>query len=670
VRSATLEATYYSQATDRDDRIEHSARVFTWATAVRDGEHEHLDSNQFVGHVNAQQGDPTDTAPAEVRPTRLPDRFRLTPARALLLLIAGLAGLSYAWGISQDPLEPFYAAAVRSMAINWHNFFFGSFDPAGTITLDKLPGAFWIQALSVRIFGYHTWAIVLPQVIEGVLSVLVLYRAVNRLRGTTAALIAALILAASPATVALNRGNIADTAMTLFLVLAADAVSAAIVSGRQRHLVFAGLWIGIAFQAKMLEAWVVLPAFGLAYLFGRTDGLAHKLRQVVVAGLVAGVVSLSWMTIVTLTPAADRPYVDGSQHNSVYEQVFVYDGFGRTSQQTAFQQFLGGVHLPQEVLNGPSPAWNRLVQGDLGRDTGWLLPVALAIGVGGLFTRRRSYFILWTGWLIPMVLVFSDVFIFHSYYTAALSPPMAAILGAGIAGLWASRTEVRAVAARRGAAAGLLVAGTVGYGIWLIQSSVATAPGWLWPLAASMGAVAVVLLLASAAASSHRRLLVVALVAGTAAILVIPAAASGFLVAEQRGISDTPFESTQTAALYDALLGTSSRGFGSFFPQLEKLQMGSPYVMAVYTSAVASEFISATGKEVLPIGGFTGTIPEPTISQLEGMIRTGKFHLALLIGGHDPRLTWIATHCRHLGPGAGAFGLLFCTPNDAPAARG
>jgi 4-amino-4-deoxy-L-arabinose transferase-like glycosyltransferase len=158
------------------------------------------------------------------------------------------------------------------MAANWHNFFFGSFDPAGTVTLDKLPGAFWIQALSVRIFGYHTWAIVLPQVIEGVLSVLFLYRAVNRLRGTTAALVAAFILAASPATVGLNRGNIADTAMTLFLVLAADAISAALVSGRQRYLVYAGVWVGIAFQAKMLEAWLVLPAFGLAYLFGRRIG--------------------------------------------------------------------------------------------------------------------------------------------------------------------------------------------------------------------------------------------------------------------------------------------------------------------------------------------------------------------------------------------------------------
>jgi 4-amino-4-deoxy-L-arabinose transferase-like glycosyltransferase len=636
---------------------------------VEVGEKGELDYGPVVEHEDPMSADRTGPKGSEGR-RRFADRFRPTIPRALLVLIAGLAGLSYAWGINQNGLEPFYAAAVRSMAANWHNFFFGSFDPAGTVTLDKLPGAFWIQALSVRIFGYHTWAIVLPQVIEGVLSVLFLYRAVNRLRGTTAALVAALILAASPATVALNRGNIADAAMTLFLVLAADAVSAAIVSGRQRHLVFAGLWIGIAFQAKMLEAWLVLPAFGLAYLFGRTDGWGHKLRQVAVAGLVAGVVSLSWMTIVTLTPAADRPYVDGSQNNSVYQQVFVYNGFGRANQQNGFEQFLGGLHLPPEILNGPPPGWNRLLAGDVGRDTGWLLPAALVVGIGGLFTRRRSYYILWTGCLIAMVPVFSDVFIFHAYYTTALAPPIAAIIGAGVAGLWESRTERRSVRARAGVAASMVVAGTVVYGIWLTRSSGAVAPNWLWPLAASLGAAAVVLLVAWAIGLSRRAILAAALVAGLAAILVLPGSGSAQLVADQRGFSHTPFESAKTAALYNALLGTSSKGFGSFLPQLEKLQMGAPYVMAVYTSAVASEFISATGKEILPIGGFTGAIPEPTIGQLEGMIRAGKFHLALLLGNHDPRLTWIASHCQHVGPGGGAAGLFICTPKDAPAARG
>ena len=145
--------------------------------------------------------------------------------RGALLLIAALAGLSYGWASSQDMLEFYYAAAVRSMSVSWHNFIYGAFDPAGTVSLDKLPGAFWIQALSVRAFGFHTWAIILPQVAEGVLTVLVLYRAVSRLAGPAAGLLAALVVAASPATVALNRGNISDSLMILLLVLAADALS-------------------------------------------------------------------------------------------------------------------------------------------------------------------------------------------------------------------------------------------------------------------------------------------------------------------------------------------------------------------------------------------------------------------------------------------------------------
>ena len=148
--------------------------------------------------------------------------------RLALTAIAALAGLLYAWAMGQDTLEYYYAAADRSMSMSWHNFVFGAFDPAGTITVDKLPGALWIQALSVRAFGLHTWAIILPQVIEGVLTVLVLYRAVRRLAGPAAGLIAALVLAVSPATVALDRENISDSLLILLLVLAADAVSGAI----------------------------------------------------------------------------------------------------------------------------------------------------------------------------------------------------------------------------------------------------------------------------------------------------------------------------------------------------------------------------------------------------------------------------------------------------------
>jgi 4-amino-4-deoxy-L-arabinose transferase-like glycosyltransferase len=161
------------------------------------------------------------------------------------------------------------------MSASWHDFIFGSFDPAGTITLDKLPGAFWIQALAVRVFGVHTWVLVAPQAVEGALTVLVLYHAVARLAGPAAGLIAAAVLAVSPATVALDRGNISDSLMILLLVLAADAVSGAIAAGpgqgRLWRLIVAGVWVGLAFQAKMVEAWLLLPVFGLVYLMDGPD---------------------------------------------------------------------------------------------------------------------------------------------------------------------------------------------------------------------------------------------------------------------------------------------------------------------------------------------------------------------------------------------------------------
>ncbi len=157
-------------------------------------------------------------------------------ARPVLLAIAAIAAVTYAWGMNGAALEAFYGAAARSMSMSWHNFFFGAFDPMGTVSVDKLPGALWPQALSLRVFGFHTWAIVLPQVIEGVLTILVLYRAVRRLAGPAAGIVAAVVVATSPVTVALNRGNVADSLLILLLVLAADAATAAVVSGRLRSL--------------------------------------------------------------------------------------------------------------------------------------------------------------------------------------------------------------------------------------------------------------------------------------------------------------------------------------------------------------------------------------------------------------------------------------------------
>src|ERR1700729_2198431 len=217
-------------------------------------------------------------------------------ARPALLVIAALALLTYAYGLGTLTLEPFYGAAARSMSTSWHNFIFGAFDPWGTVTVDKLPGALWVQALSLRLFGFHLWAIVLPQVIEGALTVLVLYRAVRRVGGPGAGLVAALVLAVSPVTVLLNRGNISDSLLILLLVLAADATTLALTTGRLRALLLAGVWVGLAFQAKMLQAWLVLPALFAAYLVAApVPALLRRIGHVALCALVVAVVSLSWM---------------------------------------------------------------------------------------------------------------------------------------------------------------------------------------------------------------------------------------------------------------------------------------------------------------------------------------------------------------------------------------
>ena len=602
--------------------------------------------------------------------------------RAALLLIAALAGLSYAWAISQDLLESYYAAAVRSMSVSWHNFIFGAVDPAGTISLDKLPGAFWIQALAARAFGFHTWVIILPQVVEGVLTVLILYRAVSRLAGPAAGLIAAAITAASPATVALDRGNISDSLMILLLVLAADSVSAAIsakgtsAKRAQARLILAAFWVGLAFQAKMIEAWLVLPALGLAYLLDGPGSLARRVRQLVVAGIVAGIVSLAWMTAVSLVPASHRPYADGSSNDSVYAEVFVYNGFGRFGDQTPVQLLESRLAVNPALPVGP-PGAGRLFTGNLGRDTGWLLPAAFLAAIWGIADRRRrprgdgprACFVLWGTWLLTLVVTFSAATAVQTYYAAALTPAIAAILAAAAVCVLAPGTNRPRAGLARRAGLAVVTAGTTAYAVWLVPAHGAHVPGWLVPAIIAAGAAAIAVIIGSALAGRLRvastALSTAAVAAALVAALVAPAVASAGLTANHEDAFDTPFEPVRLASLIASGPAQLAELQRVVIPGLKSMQGGAPDLMAAQSSAVASEFIYLTGMEVLPIGGFTGAIPSPTLSQLETDIRGGQFHLVLVLSSStDPRLRWIATHCRTLSSHS-----YYCVPADASVIR-
>jgi 4-amino-4-deoxy-L-arabinose transferase-like glycosyltransferase len=578
-------------------------------------------------------------------------------ARPALLAIAVVAAVGYAWGMADASVEPFYGAAARSMSESWHDFIFGAFDPAGTVTVDKLPGALWMQALSLRVFGFHIWALILPQVVEGVLTILVLYRAVRRLAGPAAGLTAAAVLAVTPITVLLSRGNVSDSLLILLLVLAADATSAALLTGSLRQLLIAGVWVGLAFQAKMIQAWLVLPALAAAYLLAAPAArLRIRCAHVALAGLVTVVISLSWMTAVSLVPSQDRPYVDGSPNDSVYAQVFEYNGLGRL---TGNWPTLAGPPSPlivaavesRQLLNAQTmdikPSWHRLLSGPFAADGGWLLPAALVGALGVLISRRRqggrrdplrAAVVLWGGWWLILAVFFSAGTYLNSYYVAALVPAVAALCGAGLAACgprpWSS--QVRLIVAAT-------VVGCAGYGAYLI-SRTASGPVALTVVALVVAAAAVAQLLLRA---SGRAAHLTALALAGAGVLLLPAAASVTSVVQGLGPFDSPFESSKIAQ-NNQLLAAAGPTYTRAAQRLAlEAPPGDPLFVAD-TSGLAENYILYSGLEVLPIGGYLGNVPAPTLATLQADIGDGSVRLFVLPvspSGSDPRVLWIESHC-------------------------
>ena len=582
-------------------------------------------------------------------------------ARPALLAIAAVAAVAYGWGMAGASVESFYGAAARSMSESWHDFIFGAFDPAGTVTVNKLPGALWVQALSLRVFGFHIWALVLPQVVEGVLTILVLYRAVRRLAGPAAGLIAAAVLAVTPITVLLSRGNVSDSLLILLLVLAADATAAALITGSLRQLLLAGVWVGLAFQAKMIQAWLVLPALAAAYLLAApAPKLRTRCAHVALAGLVTVVVSLSWMTAVSLVPSQHRPYVDGTPDNSVYTQVFDYNGLGRLTGNWAS---IAGPPSPVVVAaaesgrlltaetRGIKASWHRLLAGPFAADGGWLLPAAVAGALGVLFSRRRqgrrdplrAAVVLWGGWWLVLAVFFSAGTYLNSYYVAALIPAVAALCGTGIAACgprpWPARVRLIVAAT---------VLGCVGYSAYLL-SGTASGPAVLTLVALVVAAAAVAqLLLPASGRGGH----LTAVAFAGAAVLLLPAAASVSSVIGGLGPFDTPFESAATAHHNQALAAAGA----ALTRAVRRLELRTPPADALFgadTSGLAADYILYSGREVLPIGGYLGNVPVPTLATLRADIGRGYvrgFVLPVSPSGPDPRVRWIESHCSRQPP--------------------
>lgn len=344
----------------------------------------------------------------------------------------------------------FYSAAVQAGSQSWKAFFFGSLDAANAITVDKPPAALWPMALSVRLFGLSSWAILVPEVLMAVGTVAVVYAAVRRRFSPAAGLIAGAVLALTPVAALMFRFNNPDAMLALLMALACYFVLRALEDGRTKWLVWAGVAIGFAFLAKTLQAFLILPPLALVHAVCAPVSVRKRFGQLALATVALVVSGGWWVAIVELWPASSRPYIGGSQNNSFLELTFGYNGLGRLNGDET-GSVGGGGGGGNGGGNWGETGWDRLFGSGIGGQISWLIPAALILLVAGLVATRkarrtsvtRGAFLVWGGALLTTMLVFSYMQgIFHEYYTVALAPYIAPLIGMGSALLWEKRDKV------------------------------------------------------------------------------------------------------------------------------------------------------------------------------------------------------------------------------------
>ncbi|HVX46175.1 MAG TPA: glycosyltransferase family 39 protein [Mycobacteriales bacterium] len=616
-------------------------------------------------------------------------------ARPTLWLLLAVTAVLYLVSLGDSGwANSFYSAAVQAGSASWKAFFFGSSDAANSITVDKPPASLWVMALSVRIFGLSSWSMLVPQALMGVASVGLLHATVRRWFGAGTGLLAGLLLALSPVAALMFRFNNPDALLVLVMTAAAYAVTRGIEDGRRRWIVLAGALLGLGFLTKQLQAFLVLPGLALAYLVAAPGGLGRRILDLLTGGLALIVAAGWWVAIVELVPASARPYIGGSQHNSILELTLGYNGFGRLTGNETGSVGGGGRGGGNGGGMWGSTGITRLFGSEFGGQISWLLPAALIVLVAGFVLigrsartdRRRAGLLLWGGWLVVTGLTFSFMSgIIHPYYMVALSPAVAAVVAIGVTLLWRHRS----------AAAGLVLSATsVITAIWafrLLERSPDWHPWLRWAIviAGLLGALG----LALAAIARSRPLLavagVLALIAGVTGPLAYtlqtvstphsgaivsagPASTSGFggpggfggrpPGAGQGGAGGGRFGGppgggqnqngagpNQNAAPTfpggnnpGRGTGRSAGGFGkgggaggllngsesnaALTKALLKNADSYTWVAAAIGSNSASGYQLATQKPVMPIGGFNGSDPSPTLAQFKAYVAAGKIH--------------------------------------------
>jgi 4-amino-4-deoxy-L-arabinose transferase-like glycosyltransferase len=622
--------------------------------------------------------------------------------RPTLLGLLAATALLYLWDLSASGwANSFYAAAVQAGAKSWEAFFYGSSDAANSITVDKPPASLWVMGLSARLFGLSSWSLLVPEALMGVGSVGLLYVTVRRWYGAAAGLLAGAALALTPVAVLMFRFDNPDAMLVLLLIAAVYAMQRAIESGSTRWVAAVGALIGFGFLTKMLQALLIVPGLAVVFLIAGPGGLLHRIRQVFV-GLAALLAATGWwVAIVEIVPAADRPYIGGSQHNSILELVLGYNGLGRLSGNETGSVGAGSGGPGGGGMWGPT-GWLRMFNADNGSQVAWLIPAALLLGALALWRPRRAArtdrtragLLLWGSWLLVTMGTFSFMKgIYHPYYTVALAPAVAAVVAIGAVLAWRNRRQ-RSTAVALAAAVALTV--------WWSERLLARSPGfqsWLHPTLWVLGGLAVLALLGNNWLP-RRAVLVAATVAvgvglaGPAAYAVqtagqphsgsLPTAgpagqgsrggprgfgpggsgrggfgggggnpAGGFT---RRGTAGTtgrqsfggfPSGGFPSGGFAGGGFGGGRGGGGggmgglldgsqpgtALTALLKAGAAGHTWVAATVGSNSASGYQLATGDPVMPIGGFNGSDPSPTLAQFKADVTAGKIHYFIGGGG-------------------------------------
>jgi len=613
------------------------------------------------------------------------------PTLAVIAIMLISATLHF-WDIdSIGDSNAYYTAAVESMTQSWHNFFFASAEPGGSVTVDKPPLGLQIETLFALVFGVSGFSTVLPNILAGIFSVPLMYHLVKKHFGTVAGLIAALVVATTPVVFAADRNNTQDGLLTFVLLLAAWAFIKAVESDKARWLFLGAVIVGLGFNIKMLQAYLPLPAFFALYFLGAKTGWLKKIGLTLVALAVMVAVSLSWALYVDSVPASERPYIGSSSDNTVMGLITGHNGTSRLfggggrNQPTPPSGPQAGLPAPDGFnpnaspdnpngqvasVDGPqggtpfsnetgSPGIFRFFQPPLGAEMSWLLPFALfALVVIAIQSKVKLPvesgahlgLILWGGWLLTCVVLFSVVSgIFHAYYVVMLVPALGGVVGGGFGYLWQKQVDGHAGS---GWWLTLGVAATVAFQIYLAWQY-GVNEMWM-PLAFVLVALGAILLFVSLFRYSPH-LLRSAFSLQLSALLVIPLAWSALTVTDGND-SNLPAAYGVNGGRRNARVGVAAPAQSqegdagdSLLDYLEANTVGMKYLVAVESSQVGAKYVIATGRPVLYMGGFSGGDNVISADGLAQMVADGELRFVLFgMSGRNNKqeiVQWLQGSC-------------------------